>query len=434
MSYLPGGFIEPEFVRPDFKKTDSQGDQLQLANSHRHTLAYGGARSAKSTGFVRNIFLRAMKRVSKHLMVRFRFNHAHLHLGQETVPFVLKTCFPGADITLHSTPGVHWRVPVIGGGESTVWLGGTDNKERMDKLLGSEYSTILLNECSELPFDAVPQLDGRLAEKSGLKLRMYYDCNPTGKKHWSYQLFMKALFPDGEPCLWDTANIQMNPAGNYENLPVEYLAALNMLPKRQRQRFLEGLYLADVEGALWSDQMVNMARASYNSDVGLRKTVIAVDPSVSNNKGSDECGIVVVSEDVDRRGVVRADLSKKMSTRTWAQRVVNAYTTYEANEVVAEVNNGGDLVEQVIHNIDPNIKVVKVHAAVGKRARAEPVSMLYEPRQERVSHVEAFPELESELTETVFEDIKESPNRLDALVWGLSHLMITNRRARIYVR
>ncbi len=428
MSFAP----EAEFVRPSFKKTDSQRDQLAKANHHRHTLAYGGARSAKSTGFIRNIFLRAMKKESKHLIVRFRFNHAHIHIGGETIPFVLKTCFPGADIRQSSTPGVHYRVPVIGGGESTVWLGGTDNKDRMDKLLGSEYSTVFLNECSELPFDVVPLLDGRLAEKSGLKPRMYYDCNPTGKKHWSYQLFMKGLFPDGEVCLWDTANLQMNPGGNYENLDAEYLASLEMLPKRQRQRFLEGLYLADVEGALWTDSMVNMARANYDPDVGIRKTVIAVDPSVSNNKGSDECGIVVVSLDVDRKCIIREDLSKKCSTKTWAQRVVNAYRTYEANEVVAEVNQGGDLVEQVIHNIDPNVKVVKVHAAVGKLARAEPIAMLYEPRQEKVSHAKAFPELESELTETVFDDIAQSPNRLDAMVWGVFHLMIGTKGKRVH--
>jgi len=421
-----------DFVRPNFKKTESQREQLALANAHTHTLAYGGARSAKSTGFVRNIFLRAMKRTSKHLMLRAHFNHANVSLGHETIPFVLKECFPGADIRPNKSLG-YWSVPAADGGQSQVWIGGTDKKERLDKLLGSEYSTIFLNECSEIPFDAVPLLQTRLAETSGLKLRMYYDCNPTGKKHWAYQVFFKGLLPEGEPCEWDTANIQMNPAGNIENLPPEFLATLEKLPKRQRQRFLEGLFLADVEGALWTDQMVNMARASYDPSVGLRKTIVSVDPSVSNNKGSDECGIMVVSEDVDRRGLVRADLSKKCSTKTWAQRVVNAYYTYEANEVVAEVNNGGDLVEQVIHNIDPNIKVVKVHASVGKRARAEPVSMLYESRQEKVSHVGAFPELESELTETIFEDVKESPNRLDALVWGLSHLMIGKKGVRIHV-
>lgn len=425
------GALTPDFIRPPFKKTDSQREQLSLANSHYFTLAYGGARSAKSTGFVRNVFLRALKKTSKHLMLRFRFNHANVSLAHETVPFVLKECFPGADIHHNKTMG-YWAVPAADGGQSEVWLGGTDNKDRMDKLLGSEYSTIFLNECSEIPFDAVPLVMTRLAEKSGLPLRMYADCNPTGKKHWAYQVFFKGRLPDGDEHGWDTAAIQMNPQGNIDNLPPEFLAALTKLPKRQRQRFLDGLFLEDIDGALWTDHMVNMARANYDPNVPLRKTIIAVDPSVSNNKGSDECGIVVCSLDEDRKGIVRADLSKKCSTQAWARRVVSAYYTYDANEVVAEVNNGGDLVENVIHNADPTIKVVKVHASVGKLARAEPVAQLYEPRQERVSHADRFPELESELTETVFDSLKQSPNRLDAMVWGLNHLMIGKKGKRVH--
>ena len=413
-----------DFDRPDFLKTESQVEQLELANAHTHTLAYGGARSAKSTGFVRNIFLRAMKKTSKHLMVRYRYNHANVSLGHETVPFVLSACFPNVAIKQNKSLG-YWKVPADDGGTSEVWLGGTDNKDRMDKLLGSEYSTIFLNECSEIPFDAVPLLQTRLAESSGLKLRMYYDCNPTGKKSWIYQLFFHGMLPGDEPCSWDTAMIQMNPGGNLANLPAEFLRSLESLPYRQRQRFLEGEFLADIEGALWTDQMINMAHAKHDPHVEFRKTIIAVDPAVTNNPKSDECGIVVISLDENRDAVVRADLTKKCSTRAWAQRVVTAYTAFGANEVIAEVNNGGDLVEDVIRNIDRNIRVKKVRAAVGKLARAEPVAMLYEPKQERVAHASHFPELESELTETVFdEQLRQSPNRLDALVWGLSHLMI----------
>ena len=182
MSYIPGGALADDFVRPEFTKTDTQVAQLKLANAHDHTLAYGGARSAKTTGFVRNIFLRAMKRTSKHLMLRFRYNHAVTSLAHETVPYVLKTCFPNVHIPMNKAMGFY-SVPAADGGTSEVWLGGTDSAQRMDKLLGSEYSTILLNECSEIPFEAIPLLMTRLAESSGLKLRMYYDCNPTGTKH-----------------------------------------------------------------------------------------------------------------------------------------------------------------------------------------------------------------------------------------------------------
>ncbi len=112
---------------------------------------------------------------------------------------------------------------------------------------------------------------------------------------------------------------------------------------------------------------------------------------------------------------------------------MGAYRTFEANEIVAEKNQGGDLVQDVIHNIDPTVKVHLVHASKGKLARAEPVSMLYEPKMERVAHLKDMPLLEAELTETVFSDITESPNRLDALVHGLTRLMIGKTKMRHHV-
>lgn len=416
-----------------FVKTPKQREALALANAHRHTLLFGGARSGKTTIFVRNVFLRAVKKPSRHLMVRFRFNHARTSLGHETVPKVLELCFPGLDVKYNGTDH-YWEVPTICGNVSQVWLGGIDDKERADKILGNEYSTIYANECSQIAWDTITTLWSRLAEggkEAGPWQKFYYDCNPTGKKHWTNLVFNEGVLPDGEPCALDTVVTRINPTDNLDNLAPEYIDQLKALPKRQRQRFLDGLYLTDVEGALWTDQMVNQAKAKETDLLGLRKTVVAVDPSVTNNPGSDECGIVVCSLDHAREGVVHDDVSGKFSTETWARRVVNIYDRYGANYVVAEVNNGGDLVENVIHNIDPNVKVVKVRAAVGKFARAEPVSQLYE--QGKVCHLKELPDLEAELTETVFDDLDSSPNRLDALVWGLTDLMIGSSGSKVHV-
>lgn len=413
-----------------FEKTPRQVEAVDLVNTHRHSLLYGGSRSGKSLILVRHIFLRAMKKKSKHLMVRLRYNHARTSLGHETIPFVIAQCFPGVGITENKSDN-YWTVPTVDGEESQVWLGGTDDAQRIDKVLGSEYSTIYANECSQIPFDAITTLWTRLAETSGLEQRFYYDCNPTGKKHWTHKVFLDGTLPEGEQHDLDVAHLQMNPKDNLANLSPEYLKALASLPKRQRQRFLEGLYLTDIDGALWTDQMISAALTKEPAQI--RKTVVAVDPSVTNNPGSDECGIVVCSLDVNKEGVVEDDLSIKASTRTWAQRVVGAFHAWEANEVVAEVNQGGDLVEDAIHNIDPRIKVVKVRASKGKLARAEPVSMLYEPGQDKVAHRKPMPDLESELTETVFDKVAASPNRLDALVWGLTHLMIGKTGARIHI-
>ena len=416
-----------------FVKTEKQKEAQALANAHENFMAYGGSRSGKTVMLVRNVFLRAAKKSSNHLIVRFCYNHVRTSLGKQTIPFVLEACFKGLGVRENKADG-YYTVPSADGGQSIVWLGGTDDKERMEKLLGFEYSTVYLNECSQIPWDAVPLLNTRLAENSGLSLRMYFDCNPPGKKHWTYRVFMDDVYPDEEPHGWDQVHIRMNPRDNLANLPPDYLRRLEKLPKRQRDRFLDGLYLSDVEGACWTDQMVNLAKAREPAE--LRKTIIAVDPAVTNNTGSDECGIMICSLDTNREGVVHDDLSGKFSTRTWAQRVVNACHVWEANYVVAEVNQGGDLVEDAIKNIDPNIKVKKVRAAKGKLARAEPVAQLYEPDPHtgatRVSHVKSMPKLETELTETVLDTVRASPNRLDALVWGLTDLMIKKRSKRVH--
>ena len=161
-------------VTDEFTKTAKQVDALDLLNDYRHTLLFGGSRSGKSLIIVRQIFLRAILRESKHLMVRFRFNHARTHLGHETIPYVLKHCFPGNNI-IENKADCYWSVPTQNGGESQVWLGGTDDRDRMEKVLGSEYSTIYANECSQIPWDAIPLLWTRLAEGKGDKQRFFYD-------------------------------------------------------------------------------------------------------------------------------------------------------------------------------------------------------------------------------------------------------------------
>lgn len=411
-----------------FELTPRQEVARRLLNDNRHTLLYGGARSGKTFLIVRNVFWRAISKPSRHLLCRFRFNHAKTSLAYDTVPAVLSRCFPGARVEFDKVD-YFWRVETKGGGESQVWLGGTDDKERVEKLLGNEFSSIFLNECSQIPWEAVLTLWTRLAETSGMPQRAYYDCNPPGKKHWTHRLFLERRFPSGEAHGEQVAAMRVNPADNAANLSPEFLASLASLPRRQRLRYLEGLYLADVEGALWTDAMIAAARA--REPAKLRKVVVSLDPSVSSSKTSDECGIVVCGLDERRDGVVIGDHSGKLTTRRWAEKAVALYHGHEANEVVAEVNQGGDLVEDAIHHVDPRVPVVKVRAAHGKFARAEPIAQLYE--MGRVAHPRAMPELEAELTETVFSEASESPNRLDAMVWGLTHLMKPGASPRFHV-
>jgi predicted phage terminase large subunit-like protein len=184
--------------------------------------------------------------------------------------------------------------------------------------------------------------------------------------------------------------------------------------------------LTDVEVALWTLAMLDhrkppMVPAKDGWVPDMLRVVVAIDPAVTNNEGSDETGIIVAGLGHDGRGYVLADRSTKASPNDWARRAIAAYDEFGADRVVAEVNNGGDLVESVLRTVRPTIPYRAVHASKGKRTRAEPVSALYE--QKRVSHVDTFAVLEDQLT-TWEPEAGDSPDRLDALVWALTDLML----------
>jgi predicted phage terminase large subunit-like protein len=158
----------------------------------------------------------------------------------------------------------------------------------------------------------------------------------------------------------------------------------------------------------------------------MERVVVAIDPAVSNEIGSDETGIIVVGKGVDGKAYVFADESGKFRPEEWARRAISAFNTYDGDCMVAEVNQGGDMVEAVIKTQAKNqvIRYKAVHATKGKAIRAEPIAALYE--QNKVRHVGPFPELEDQMCSfTIGFDRKSqgySPDRVDALVWALTEL------------
>lgn len=152
------------------------------------------------------------------------------------------------------------------------------------------------------------------------------------------------------------------------------------------------------------------------------RIVIGVDPALTSKTSSDETGIVVCAKGVDGCGYVLDDLSGRLSPEGWARRIVNAYYAFEADRVVAETNNGGDLVETVLRTVDTTISYLGVHASRGKRLRAEPIASWYE--QGKIFHVKPFPELEEQMCTWVPDSYDRSPDRLDALVYALTALLL----------
>ncbi len=192
---------------------------------------------------------------------------------------------------------------------------------------------------------------------------------------------------------------------------------------------LDGEMLDDDPDALFKREDVDRLRV-LNAPP-LKRVVVAVDPPASFHAKSNACGIVVVGLSEEGHCYVLDDASlERASPKRWAEKVKAVYETHGASRVVAEVNQGGAMVEQVLRQVAPDLPYSAVHASVGKRLRAEPVAALYE--QGRVHHVGSFPALEDEMCASLEEG--KSPDRLDALVWAVTELVLTKRKAGPRVR
>ena len=178
--------------------------------------------------------------------------------------------------------------------------------------------------------------------------------------------------------------------------------------------------IEDIEGALWSRDMIDSLRVDVHPQ--LKRVVVAIDPAVTNNEDSDETGIVVAGLGYDGHGYMLADLSGRRSPNDWARTAVKAYQDFGADRIIAEANNGGQLVEVNLRTVAANIPYKAVRAAQGKRTRAEPVAALYE--QKRIHHVGVFDALEEQLCTWEPLTGMKSPDRLDAMVWAFTELAL----------
>ncbi|HQT76821.1 MAG TPA: phage terminase large subunit [Rhodopila sp.] len=395
-------------------------------------MLFGGSRSGKTFLLVRAVIARALKAPkSRHAILRFRFAHVKQSIAYDTLPKVMELCFPSIPLDLNKTD---WFVKLPNGSE--IWLGGLDDKERTEKILGQEYATIYLNEVSQIPYGSVGIARTRLAQKvtqtiegmddAPLRPRMLYDCNPPSKAHWAYKLFVQHRDPETDQNLTatnDYVSILMNPADNAANLPPEYIGQLQALPPRLRKRFHDGEFADATPNALFRDETIDLWRQTETPQ--LIRVVVGVDPSGSgdaDNADNDQIGIVVAGLGIDGNAYVLQDCTVKAGPATWGSVAASAYDRHMANVIVGEVNYGGAMVQHVIKTAHPKASFKQVSASRGKAVRAEPFSALYE--QGKVRHVGRFPELEDEMCafSTYGYTGGSSPNRADALVWALTEL------------
>lgn len=404
-----------------------------LASAAEHVMLLGGSRSGKTFLIVRGICMRAIKAPkSRHAILRFRFNHCKQSIVFDTFPKVMELAFPGVDYEINRSD---WFATLAGGSE--IWFGGLDDKERSEKVLGNEYATIFLNECSQISWAARNTVVTRLAQsaeqvvggrRSALRPRLWYDENPTDKAHWTYRLFVQKVDPDTKqpiPRPDNVAWLRMNPNDNRDNLPSGYLDTLADLPARMQARFLRGEFRENDPSALFPDAVLDAWRVTDGVVPDLVRVVVAVDPSGSDDEDGgdhDEIGIVVAGLGVDGNGYVIEDVTVKAGPATWGRVATSAYERHRADRIVCEQNYGGAMVKHVIRTANPNVPVQLVTASRGKVVRAEPVSALCE--QGKVRMVGVFPRLEDELSGFTTHGYtgSGSPNRGDAMVWAISAL------------
>lgn len=440
----------------EFQPTVRQIEANILMNGPQaHTLLRGGSRSGKTFIICRRIAKRALAASgSRHAIWRFHYNHAKNSIGLDTWPKMMALCFPEVVDAMGGVVEFSHEGTLTLPNGSEVWLGGLDDKQRVEKILGMEFATNFFNEGSQIPWGSIEIAHSRLAQKvlidtpgepmAGelLPLRNYYDLNPTGKRHWSYELFRLGLHPGSRIPVTDPDDYQemlLNPADNRDNLPPSYFKTLASLSSARRTRFEKGEWANDGDGALWNDAMLDNARiGSLPDGVTLSRVVIGVDPSGSKGNSktaiepeavkANDIGIIAMGLGSDRLGYVLEDATINASPGEWAMRVAETAKRWNADRVIAERNYGGDMVEAVLRSANTYLPVKLITSSRGKALRAEPVAALYEANQRKIKHVGVFTELEDQMTAMMPQPKgytgDGSPDRLDAMVFAATELML----------
>ena len=421
----------------DYQPTPAQLKLRKLISGPaKHVMAYGGARSGKTFEILNNLCAMASIAGGRYAIFRARFNTVRTAVFLASLPQVLKTCFPKVRATLYRGADLYYSFPSTGG---EIWGLGLDDAERVDKVLGKEFTAIYFNECSEISYHAIETAITRCSQKTlGIKRnKVFYDCNPPYKTHWAHRLFIEKVNPVTLQPLKSPNNYvacRLNPVDNAENLPQGYIDELKSLTPDKQKRFLYGEWQDDNPDALFTPDLIETARrlspppewdATSFID-GLDKIVIGVDPAVTGNEKSDLTGIVIAGVryyDGKNRVphyYILADKSMKAHPSVWAAEVNSLFNLYNANEVVVETNQGGELVTETLRNMNYALPITPVRATNNKRTRAEPVAALY--LNGVVHHTAIFGDLEEQLCSYTGTPGEKSPDRMDALVWALSAL------------
>jgi len=277
-------------------------------------------------------------------------------------------------------------------------------------------TTFVLEEAEELVDEDIFDRIDLSVRDAGKPNRVMLIMNPSFKSHWVYKRFVKN--PDSKYCTY----IHTTYLHNKHNLSQSFIDQAKRTRSENLHRYEHlflGKWLDDAEGMLWNRPIIERSRMDKAPD--LQRIVVAIDPAVTANMESDETGIIVCGKDKAGNGYVLEDLSGKFTPNQWAGIANQAAKNWNADCIVAEKNQGGLMVESVLRSTGTQTRIKLVNATQGKFVRAEPVYSLYE--QGKIYHIGQFPLLESQMI-TFDPDKGKSPDRVDAMVWGFTELML----------
>lgn len=355
------------------------------------------------------------------------------------IALVAETMAQGRDVMVFGDSGINAVCPPdqkplwLAGRHALVWPNGTMAQVFSafdpESLRGPQFHAAWADEFAKWPKAKAAWDNLQLALRLGDDPRVLVTTTPR-----NVSVLRDLLDADS------TVSTRASTFANAANLAPGYLEEIrrSYAGTRLGRQEIDGDFLDDVEGALWPTDV--LAAAATRAVPEFDRIVVAVDPPVTGHAKSDACGIVVAGVVMkgppqDWQAYVLADRSVQgRSPNAWARAAIEAYHAFECDHLVAEVNQGGDLVGTLIHSVDGGVPIKTVRASRGKIVRAEPVAALY--AQGRVRHVHGLDALEDEMMQMSTAGFlgKGSPDRVDALVWALTELMLTQKPAKPQVR
>jgi PBSX family phage terminase large subunit len=387
---------------------------FKYPNETRYYLVTGGRGSGKSYSVTYSLLRQTYHPGHVILFTRWTLVSAHISIIPEFIEKIDKEGW-GEDFEINQTEITNKKTgsKILFRGIKTSQGTATANLKSI-----AGVTTFVLDEAEELvDEDVFDRIDLSIRAKDAPN-KVILVMNPSFKSHWIYKRFIARQSED-------VTKIHTTLIDNKKYLSQSFIDAARKTrdenPHRYEHIFL-GKWLDDAEGLLWNKSIIDRARVETKPD--MKRVVVAIDPAISAGVDSDETGITVQGKDEQGKGYLLEDLSGKYSPSEWARVATQAAKNHRADCIVAEKNQGGDMVQAVIRQQDTQTRVKLVTATKGKFVRAEPIYSLYE--QGKIFHVGNFPLLEAQMV-TFDPDKGKSPDRVDAMVWGFTELMVKSK-------